>query len=153
MKISSRFSVAIHILSLLHLEKDKKPTSEYIAASVNTNPVVIRRISGMLYKAGIIHIGRGSLGTFLVQKADEITLLDVFRAVDNVSESSLFRIHENSNSDCPVGAHIQEVLEEIIANAQSAMEEALKGYTLTDVNAELMRKIEGSLHKKEKKYL
>ena len=56
MKISSRFSVAVHILSILSIEKEKLCTSEWIAGSVNTNPVIIRRVTGMLKKAGLVNV-------------------------------------------------------------------------------------------------
>lgn len=62
MTISSRFSVAIHILSLLEINKDGISTSEYISGSVNTNPVVIRRIMGMLNKAGLVEVRTGLPG-------------------------------------------------------------------------------------------
>jgi len=65
MTISSRFSVAIHILSLLEISKDEICTSEYIAGSVNTNPVVIRRIMGMLSKAGLVEVRTGVAGAKL----------------------------------------------------------------------------------------
>ncbi|MGB3569491.1 MAG: Rrf2 family transcriptional regulator, partial [Priestia megaterium] len=50
MKISSRFTVAVHILSLIKVDSSHPSTSEWIASSVNTNPVVIRRVIGMLKK-------------------------------------------------------------------------------------------------------
>lgn len=60
MKISSRFTVAVHILSLLALEKNAHCTSEWIAGSVNTNPVVVRRVIGQLKKAGFVQVRPGT---------------------------------------------------------------------------------------------
>ena len=54
--MTSRFTVAIHILSLLDLNQGESITSEDLAVSVNTNPVVIRKILGILKKAGLIQI-------------------------------------------------------------------------------------------------
>ena len=142
MKISSRFSVAIHIISLLELYGKPTLTSEYIAGSVNTNPVVIRRILGMLKKHGIVDMNRGSGGAYLVKQVENITMLDVYKAVCEIEEDQLFRIHENPNPDCPVGANIQEVVNITLNNAQQAMEKVLEKTTLADITKELAKKIE-----------
>lgn len=133
MTISSRFAVAIHALSLLELNKDGINTSDYIAGSVNTNPVVIRRILGMLSKAGIVLVRPGVAGTKLVRTASELTLLDIYRAVEVVEEDALFSIHEKPNPNCPVGKHIQESIEPVFSAAQTAMEQTLAKVTLQDI--------------------
>lgn len=142
MKISSRFSVAVHILSILQLYGDPMPTSEYIAGSVNTNPVVIRRILGMLKQAGIVDMKRGAGGAYLLKKAEDITLLEVYKAVDCVEEGQLFQIHEKPNQECPVGANIQAVIEGTLLKAQEAMEGVLQKGTLADVIYNLTDKID-----------
>ncbi|MBG9794559.1 Rrf2 family transcriptional regulator [Paenibacillus dendritiformis] len=133
MKISSRFSVAVHILSLLTLEPQAHHTSEWLAGSVNTNPVVIRRVTSQLKKAGLVAVRPGTGGATLVRPAGEITLLDVYRAVEAVEEGELFGMHEHPNPQCPVGANIEAVLQIIMAQAQSAMERVLEGITLEQV--------------------
>ncbi|QRG70033.1 Rrf2 family transcriptional regulator [Brevibacillus choshinensis] len=130
MKISSRFSVAVHILSLLSIESSSHCTSEWIAGSVNTNPVIIRRVLGQLKKAGLAHVRSGTGGATLAKELKDITLLDVYRAVDVVEEGRLFHIHEQPNPQCPVGANIQFVLELILTRAQNAMEEILGKVTM-----------------------
>ena len=63
MQISSRFTVAIHTLICIEMFKaDHKVTSDFIASSVNVNPVVIRRLLQQLKKAGIVQVARGSGG-------------------------------------------------------------------------------------------
>ncbi|RJG17774.1 Rrf2 family transcriptional regulator [Paenibacillus thiaminolyticus] len=133
MKISSRFSVAVHILSLLTLEPQAHHTSEWLAGSVNTNPVVIRRVTSQLKKAGLVAVRTGTGGASLVLPASEITLLDVYRAVEAVEEGELFGMHERPNPQCPVGANIEAVLQIITAQAQSAMERVLEEITLEQV--------------------
>jgi len=133
MTISSRFSVAIHILSLLEINKDGISTSEYISGSVNTNPVVIRRIMGMLNKAGLVEVRTGVAGSKLSRPLDQITLLDVYRAVHVVEEDGLFAVHDHPNPDCPVGKNIQSTIEPIFSLAQKAMENTLAAVTLKDV--------------------
>ena len=110
MKISSRFTVAVHILALLKIEKEYTLTSSQIAESVNTNPVVIRRLMGKLKDAGFIEVSRGNSGVRLLKSLDEITLFDVYKAVEVVEQGHLFQIHEDTNINCTVGANIQIVL-------------------------------------------
>ncbi|GAA0379752.1 Rrf2 family transcriptional regulator [Paenibacillus motobuensis] len=133
MTISSRFAVAIHILSLLELNKDGVSTSEYISGSVNTNPVVIRRIMSMLSKAGLANVRPGVAGAKLARDISEITLLDVYRAVHVVEEDGLFSVHEKPNPECPVGRNIQTSIEPIFSAAQKAMEDTLAKVTLQDI--------------------
>jgi len=137
MTISSRFSVAIHILSLLEISKDEICTSEYIAGSVNTNPVVIRRIMGMLSKAGLVEVRTGVAGAKLSRQLAQITLLDVYRAVHVVEEDGLFAVHDQTNPDCLVGKNIQAAIEPIFSKAQKAMENTLAAVTLQDVVNEI----------------
>ncbi|WP_410768689.1 Rrf2 family transcriptional regulator [Fontibacillus sp. BL9] len=133
MTISSRFSVAIHVLSLLELNKEGVNTSEYIAESVNTNPVVIRRILGMLNKAGLVKVRSGVAGSKLQRPVSEITLLDIYRAVHVVEEDALFSIHDKPNSKCPVGRHIQASIEPVFSSAQAALELTLERVTLEEI--------------------
>ncbi|GEQ00491.1 Rrf2 family transcriptional regulator [Staphylococcus arlettae] len=133
MKISSRFTVAVHILALLKIEKEYTLTSSQIAESVNTNPVVIRRLMGKLKDAGFIEVSRGNSGVRLLKSLDEITLFDVYKAVEVVEQGHLFQIHEDTNINCTVGANIQIVLEVILENAQDAMEAVLKSVTLDNI--------------------
>lgn len=141
MKISSRFTVAVHILSLISLNRNTVCTSEWIAESVNTNPVVIRRVMGKLKKAELIDIRRGLGGAKLLKPLHAITLLDVYQAVEVVDEGELFQMHENPNPNCPVGANIQGVLELILFRAQDAMEAILKEVTMDELVQVLGQKI------------
>ncbi|MBQ0138157.1 MAG: Rrf2 family transcriptional regulator [Kurthia sp.] len=130
--VNSRFSVAIHILSLIASTKDNGLlTSDFIAGSVNTNPVVIRRISGQLKKAGLIQTKSGVSGYSLTKTPVEINLLDVYHAVQAPSE--LFAIHEHPNPNCSVGKEIEQTLDTIFSSVQQAMENELKVRTLEDV--------------------
>lgn len=133
MKISSRFTVAVHILALIKIERNYALTSNQIAESVNTNPVVIRRLIGKLKKAGFIESSYGNSGVKLLKSLNEITLFDVYKAVEVVEQGHLFQIHEDTNINCTVGANIQIVLEVILESAQDAMETVLKSVTLEKI--------------------
>ncbi|MTT31422.1 transcriptional regulator [Terrilactibacillus sp. BCM23-1] len=140
MSISSRFAVGIHILTLIEINKGGVSTSEFLAGSVNTNPAVIRKIMGMLKRAGLVKVRPGIAGAVLAKDFADITLLDVYRAVNVVQEKDLFSIHENPNPDCPVGRNIQETIGPIFEIAQTALEKALENVTIQDVVKDIIEK-------------
>lgn len=140
MSISSRFSVGIHILTLIEINKDGVSTSEYLAGSVNTNPAFIRKIMGMLKKAGLIKVRPGIAGSELAKDLSDITLLDVYKAVNVVKDNELFSIHENPNPDCTVGRNIQKTIEPLFFTAQTAMEKVLEDMTIKDVVKDIIGK-------------
>ena len=83
MQISSRFTLAVHILTCIKTFGDSnKITSEFLAASTNVNPVIVRKILGQLKKAGIVEVARGSGGAVLAKPENDITFLDIYKAVD-----------------------------------------------------------------------
>lgn len=140
MSISSRFAVGIHILSLLEINKNEVNSSELIAGSVNTNPVVIRKIIGMLKNAGLVNVSPGIAGTTLAKDLSEITLLDVYKAVHVVTENELFSIHDHPNPSCPVGRNIQQAIEPLFSAAQLALENSLQKITIKDVVKDILTK-------------
>lgn len=133
MKITSRFTVAVHtLLAIYAFESKRKLTSEFIASSVNVNPVVIRRTLQSLKAAGLVDVRAGTGGAVSVKKASEITLYDIYAAVDCV-DGNLFNFHENPNPDCPVGRSIHKLLDPRLADAQAAMENELRKVTLEEL--------------------
>ena len=77
MSISSRFAVGIHILALIELNKEGVTSSEFLATSVNTNPAVIRKLMGVLKRAGLIEVHPGIAGA----NSQRNYLFDVYKAV------------------------------------------------------------------------
>ncbi|MFY0761885.1 Rrf2 family transcriptional regulator [Metabacillus dongyingensis] len=142
MKISSRFTIAVHILTLIKQNPPSDCTSEFMAGSVNTNPVIIRKILSYLKKAGLVEVRRGAGGAYLLKELHDITLLEVFRAVQVVEEDKLFHFHEKPNPDCPIGANIQSVLELILVQAQEAMEQVLESITMDQLFTTLQDQIQ-----------
>lgn len=130
--MSTRFAVAVHILTVLRYHQGRPVSSELIAASVNTNPVVVRRILSQLKKAGLVDAQLGSGGGFsLAGGADEIDLEQVFRAVE---EDWSFPTHrEPPSCECVVGRNVLPILERITERASKAMLEELAGVTIEDV--------------------
>ena len=138
MQISSRFTIAIHILICVELYgKDEPATSESLAGSIGAHPVVIRRILGQLRRAGLITVARGREGgAHIVRPLADITLADVFRAVESIGDDTLFSFHENPNPACPVGRSIHTILDGHLAAIQRAMEREMQQTTLADVMQE-----------------
>ncbi|MEH7332095.1 Rrf2 family transcriptional regulator [Neobacillus drentensis] len=140
MSLSSRFAVGIHILTLLEINKNGVNSSDFIASSVNTNPVVIRKIMGMLKNAGLVKVRPGIAGTMPAKELSEISLLDVYKAVNIVQDQELFGMHENPNPACPVGRNIQETITPFFSVAQLALEKALGNVTIQDVVLGILEK-------------
>ncbi|MDE7094998.1 MAG: Rrf2 family transcriptional regulator [Anaeroplasmataceae bacterium] len=137
MQITSKFTVAIHtLLAIDFFGNEVKTTSEFIASSVNVNPVVIRRTLQSLKKAELVEVKAGSGGASIKKDLKEITLYDVYVAMECL-EGGLFHFHEKPNALCPVGKNIHTVLDEHLSNAQAAMENELKKVTLADLKENL----------------
>ena len=135
MQISSRFTIALHILTCIEeFKNDYKITSNFLASSINVNPVVIRRILQKLKSAGIITVARGNVGNMEINRdLKDITFNDVYKAVDCVDDEGLFHFHENPNPRCPVGRNIHNVLDKRLDAIQQTMENEMKKSTLADV--------------------
>ncbi|MEK4299176.1 Rrf2 family transcriptional regulator [Oceanobacillus sp. FSL W8-0428] len=140
MSISSRFSVGIHILALIEINKNGASTSEFLAGSVNTNPAVIRKIMGMLKGAGLVKVQPGIAGAELAKNLSDITLFDVYKAVNVVQEKELFSVHDNPNPDCTVGRNIQAAIVPVFEAAQTALEKSLGNVSVEDVVDDIIRK-------------
>lgn len=137
MKITSKFTIAVHtLLAINTFSKEHKTTSEFIASSVNVNPVVIRRTLLSLKAAGIVDVKAGSGGATIIKKLKDITLYDVYKAVDCV-EGGMFHFHEHPNPKCPVGKNIHAVLDKYLEAAQLAFENELKKTTLQKLSQDL----------------
>lgn len=140
MQISSRFTIAIHMLTCMEMFKGEyKITSDFLASSIEVNPVIIRRLLSQLKDAGLIEVKRGTGGASIEKPLEDITFLSVYHAVDCIGENTLFHFHENPNPDCPVGKNIHNVLDDKLVRVQSAMEHELESITLADVIEDLKK--------------
>ncbi len=133
--INTRFSVAVHIISLIASTPTEQHSSEWIAGSVNTNAVVIRRITGLLKRAGLVTTTPGVAGITLKKCPSDISLLEIYHAV--ILDDALFSVHQDTNPNCPVGRNIQSALNDTFYDAQQAMEQVLANKTVADVIANL----------------
>lgn len=126
----TRFAVATHILVCLAVQaRDEASTSLRLAESVNTNPVVIRRISSQLARAGLIRVRRGPGGAALAREPERITLEDVWLALHGPTATPLLPLHRPSLT-CPVGGKVRPTLGEAFATAERALHRSLAATTL-----------------------
>ena len=118
MSRSTRFPAAVHILTLLAIKKDENCSSEWIAKSVGTNAVVVRRIIGMLQEAGLVTSQAGSQGgARLAAEPGQVTLRDIYDAVE---EQSVFCMHE-PHPKCPVACCVKDQVNDLIDKAEDKM--------------------------------
>ena len=137
--VNCRFTVSIHMLCLLATRQPEPVTSEFIAGSVNTNPVVIRRLFAVLRKAGLVRSQPGvSGGWVLVADPAAITLGKVYQIVN---PGTVFSMHSQPpNPLCPIGGNIQRGLSLHYVKAQAALEAELARSTIADVLADVLAK-------------
>lgn len=130
---SSRFIVAVHVMCILARKIGKGPVcSGEIAQSVDTNPVVIRRLMSELERSALVCSTAGRSGGFALSKpSGEITLADIYSAVE---DSTVFRMHKtNPEADCPVARQMGEVLVPKLRAAEIALTNSLATTRLCEV--------------------
>lgn len=142
MQITSKFTIAIHIITAIDYFGDTmKVTSSFLAGSVGANPVIVRNVMGNLKAAGIIETSQGKSGIRLARKLDEITFYDIYRAVECVDDRGLFHFHENPSIRCPVGRNIHRALDGKLRKVQDAMEAELRCITVADVESDIRKEV------------
>ncbi len=137
---NSRLTIAAHALAWLALAHSRGRavlTSDEVAASINTNPVIVRRSLGDLQRAGLVVARRGTgAGWRLSRPPGEISLLDVYAAVS--PEPLLALHHSEPNLECPVGFGIRPALSEVYDEAAAAFRAALARQTVAGLLERIM---------------
>lgn len=131
MQISMKCSIAVHCLIFIHEAKGiAKVTSNLLAESTGCNPVVIRNILSALKKAGLITIPRGTGGAELCMDPAQITLYQIYTALEPKGVTSLIGIHPCEGRRCPVAQNIRKVLERPYHKIEDAVKETMEEITL-----------------------
>lgn len=132
MAANSRFAMATHVMTALALSGDELLTSTYLAESLNTNPVVVRRLLGDLQRAGLLETQAGRAGgARLTKSPDAISIYEIYAAVD---EGDLFAYNPNDpNKKCALSCEMKSVLEPIFKTARRSLVDSLKQVRLSDV--------------------
>ena len=136
---NTRFAVAVHIMGVLAALPDEAVTSDRIAASVNTNPVVVRRLICSLGRAGLVRSQPGAAGgTRLARDPARITLLDIYRAA---GAGEMFALPARPpDPRCPVGCNVQEVLGALLAKAERSTGRLFATVSLRRFTASILRR-------------
>jgi len=124
--------MAVHVLTVLAYKEGDRVTSAFLAGSVNTNPVMIRRLLLDLQRARLIETSKGAgAGSRLSRSPGRINLADVFRAVEELE--TFARPSGKPNQACPVAQCMREELDRVFASARAALEHDLERTTLADL--------------------
>ena len=131
MQISMKCSVAVHCLIFIHEAKGiAKVTSNLLAESTGSNPVVIRNILSALKKAGLITVARGTGGAELCADPSSITLYQIYTALEPDGVTSLIGIHPCQGRPCPVAKNIHKVLQTPYQKIEDAVKKTMESITL-----------------------
>lgn len=138
MQISMKCSVAVHCLLYIWEARGKaRVTSTLLAQSTGCNPVVIRNILSALKKAGLITVPRGQGGAELCRKPEQITLHEIYTALEPKGLSSLFGIHSCDGRACPVAKNIRRVLRRPYHKIEQAITSTMDSITLASMIQDL----------------
>lgn len=128
---NGRFATSIHILTLLEQAGDELLSSEYLASSVNINPVLIRKEVSNLRNHGLVATKEGKNGgSYLAKPASQIKLAEIYKATRN--ESLLGYNKNEPNPACPVGRQINQHLDDLYNVAERAVLQKLGTITLAE---------------------
>lgn len=134
MQVSSKFTLAIHILIYINtFSENEKITSNFLAKSTNTNPVIIRNILLQLKVAKIITISQGVSGITIIKQPQDISLLDIYKTVETTKDNQIFNFHKNPNQNCLVGKNIHNLLDEKLDYIQNKFNDLLSSISLLDL--------------------
>ena len=134
MQLSMKCSIAVHCLIFIHEARGvAKVTSALLAQSTGVNPVVIRNILSGLKKAGLITVPRGTGGAELCREPEQITLYQIYSALEPEGLSSLIGIHPCGQRPCPVARNIQKVLEGPYRKIEESIRKTMEGITLASM--------------------
>ena len=141
MAVSTRTAVAAHALTFLaRWHDDGWQSSAKIAESLESNPVLVRRVLSMLQAKGLVAAAEGSGGGWqLTRPAEQITLFDAYAAVEDGTTVLPTHAHPPSRS-CVIGRHMQALLEGEFTAAQRALEQRLSQTSIADLLASILRR-------------
>lgn len=128
---NTRFATALHILTLLAKAPDEWLSSDWIAGSIQINPVIVRKELGLLQDRGWVISKKGKEGgSMLGVPSNEISLADIYHAVK--SSHVLGKKNQNPNPKCPVGKVVNTQLEQLFIETDESLYAALSNRTLED---------------------
>ncbi|WP_428264167.1 RrF2 family transcriptional regulator [Haliangium sp.] len=131
MVANSKLAVALHVMTALAYSDGRLLTSEQLADSIHTNPVVVRRIISELARAGLVESRRGKAGgARLARPASSITLFDIYRAIDGMGP---FCLPKPGSESCIVANCMPDIVSDVIGDIDNAIEDTLRHRTVADL--------------------
>lgn len=140
MKYSMKVSHAVHIMVFIQTTQGLPVTSDKIAESIHTNPGCVRQIMSQLRKAGLLKSVTGHPLPELAKDPAAISLLDIYKAVEN--EKPLLHLDTHTNPECGVGVNIQLALQEFYDKVQKDAEDSMAGISLADIIGRFYERIQ-----------
>lgn len=137
MKENKQFCMSIHTITYLNFHKNRLCTSNEIAESINTNPVVVRRILDKLKKANIVGVKRGIGGAYLKKEIKDISFLDIYKLS---SPKTVFALNNKLNETCPISTNLNGSLNDVLSKIDKIIEEELSKHTLKEVSEYINKK-------------
>lgn len=134
MRINTKCSIALHCLVVIHeFAEKRKVTSELLAKSTGCNAAAIRSILLPLQKEGIISVARGVGGASLNKAPNQLTIWDVYKAVEPDGLEHLIGLHPSPSDQCPVGQQMHAVLKTTYQEIGNSVKENMMGITLQHI--------------------
>ena len=136
MRMSSNFTVSIQMLLLMLISGNQKITSDIISQSTGANPVLISQLYKKLKDAGIIKVSTGQGVTTLSKDPKEISLWDIYTAVEKHNVDDLFKFHPKISDGCQIGRFFKEILSPHLEDAVEALSKEMSGVSLFQLATE-----------------
>ncbi|HJA01670.1 Rrf2 family transcriptional regulator [Candidatus Collinsella stercoripullorum] len=143
MAYSTKLSDALHLLVFVHEQQGSDLTSDAIATSLAGNASTVRQMMGRLRRAGLLSSVTGHARPELARPAANITMLDVYRAVEG--DKPLLHLDTHTNPACGVGVNVQLVIGECFDDIQQAAESTMASITLEDIIVRYRQRIAAQL--------
>lgn len=142
MQITNKFTIGVHIICAVeYFRKDREVTSSLLSLSTGANPVTVRTVISELREAGLLDISQGKTGIGLKKDIKDISMLDVFNAVDGLDKDGLFHFHDNPNINCPVGKNIHKAMDDKLMKIQDSMNNQMENIKIGDVYDDIINEI------------
>ena len=142
MQITNKFTIGVHIICAVeYFKQDRDVTSSLLSLSTGANPVTVRTVISELREAGLLDISQGKTGIGLKKDIKNISMLDVFNAVDGLDRDGLFHFHDNPNINCPVGKNIHKALDDKLIKIQDSMNSQMNEIKIGDVYNDIISEL------------
>jgi Rrf2 family protein len=141
--VNGQLTIALHILGFLASREGEPLTSELLASTYGTSPVLLRRVLAKLQRAGLVETRRGvGGGSVLARPAEEINLREAYEALH--ADGALLPRHPGEDGR-GVAPFVARYVNELFGEAELALLERLEGVTVAEMDRVLGGRIRRSM--------